>query len=276
MSLSLGKLWFAATPIGNYDDVSLRFKAIIAKADIIAAEDTRRVLNLLDAIEVNYVGKIISFYDHNEAERITGIITAVKEGKQVIVVSDAGMPLVNDPGYGLVQAAIKAGIDFSCLPGPSAVLTALIMSGLPTDRFCFEGFIPRKTGERNKLFQSLSMEARTMIFFETPKRINAAVKEAINYFGAERVAVLCRELTKTHEEIIRGTLAEIWEITKTEVKGELVLLIGGFTGEKYTKITAVSMVKELIAQGIKTKVACKQVAEITGFSANNLYAEIVN
>lgn len=271
MSSFSGKLLLAATPIGNYADASTRLRIALQSADMIAAEDTRKAKNLLNNLKVVFSGKIISFYEHNENFRIQEILATVREGKTVVVISDAGMPVVNDPGYSLVQASIRAGIEPQCLPGPSAILTALILSGLPANKFIFEGFVPRKLGDKQKIFQKLLTEERTVIFFESPRRVGNTLKVAEKILGADRPTVVARELTKVHEEIIRGSLGELTEQITADLKGEIVLLIGGGETKSVSLVAASEQVANLITKGEKLKAACKQVADITGISANQLY-----
>ena len=213
----------AATPIGNDGDASARLCKAIEEADIIAAEDTRRFRGLAARLGVKVGGRVISFYEHNEAERLEGLIDAART-QTVLVVSDAGMPTVSDPGYRLICAAIENGVELSVLPGASAVLTALALSGLPTDRFCFEGFMPRKQSERLTALRALAREERTMIFFESPRRLGQTLTDMAEVFGGERCGAVCRELTKTHEEVTRGTLEELAHTYAGEVLGEIVLV----------------------------------------------------
>ena len=198
-----GSILLAATPIGDTNDASPKLIRALAEADLVAAEDTRRILKLATRLGVRINGDIKSLHEHNENERVDKVLHRAEDGERVLIVSDAGMPTISDPGYRVVSEAAKRGIPVSALPGPSAVLTALSVSGLPTDRFCFEGFIPRKQGERERRLDDLKEEPRTMVFFDSPKRIHENLTDMANIFGGARKAVLCRELTKTHEEIIR-------------------------------------------------------------------------
>ena len=204
-----GQLTVAAVPIGRPEDASPRLRAELESADVIAAEDTRRLRRLAATLNVRITGRLVSYYDVIEARRAAELVTELQAGRDVLVVTDAGMPGISDPGYRLVAAAAAAGIRVTAVPGPSAVTTALAVSGLPTDRFCFEGFPPRKTGERERRFADLATDARTQVFFESPRRLAATLAELCRSHGADRAAVVCREMTKVHEEIRRGTLAEL-------------------------------------------------------------------
>ncbi len=201
-----GVLVLAATPIGDPRDAAPRLAQEIAGADVVAAEDTRRLSRLCAALEVSPTGSVLSYHEHNEASRTADLLARLVAGERVVVVTDAGMPSVSDPGYRLVSAAIEAGVRVTCVPGPSAVLMALAVSGLPVDRFAFEGFPSRKAGERLRALQALAAERRTMIFFEAPHRLDATLAAMAEAFGDDRPAAVCRELTKTYEEVRRGGL----------------------------------------------------------------------
>lgn len=261
----------AATPIGNSHDASDRLKAAIEQADIIGAEDTRRALSLINRLGLETHAKITSVYEHNESRRAGELIEAAKRGQRVLVFSDAGMPTVSDPGYNLVTASTDAGIPLTVIPGPSAVLTALALSGLPTDRFTFEGFLPRKPSQLAKALAKIEGEARTMIFFESPKRIHQTLEAMAIAFGPERPAALCRELTKTYEEVIRKPLGELVKATEGEVRGEICLVVQGSEDTQYDLVALVEQVNELRGDGLKTKAAVKHVAEATGASKKELY-----
>jgi 16S rRNA (cytidine1402-2'-O)-methyltransferase len=228
-----GVLTLAGVPIGQAEDAPARLAAALAAADIIAAEDTRRVRQLAAALDVRMGARVVSYYDAIEARRAAELVAELQAGKDVLVVTDAGMPGISDPGYRLVAAAATAGIRVTAIPGPSAVTTALAVAGLPTDRFCFEGFPPRKGGERERLFAELAADARTQVFFESPRRVAATLAELRDSHGGQRAAVVCRELTKIHEEIVRGSLAEVaaWaaaqEATSAGVRGEITLVVAG-------------------------------------------------
>jgi 16S rRNA (cytidine1402-2'-O)-methyltransferase len=205
----IGTLILAAVPIGRAQDASPRLAAELATADIVAAEDTRRARRLADDLNVKIAGRLVSYYDVIEASRAAELVAELQAGKNVLVVTDAGMPGVSDPGYRVTAAAVAAGIRVTAIPGPSALTTALAVSGLPSDRFCFEGFPPRKPGERQARFTELATDARTQVFFESPRRLHVTLTELVTSHGPDRAAVVCRELTKVHEEILRGTLAEL-------------------------------------------------------------------
>jgi 16S rRNA (cytidine1402-2'-O)-methyltransferase len=224
---SPGRVLLAATPLGRPDDASERLRAALAAARVIAAEDTRRLRRLCADLGVTPAGRVVSFYDANEAGRVPQLLAALEDGQDVLVVTDAGMPSVSDPGYRLVAAAVEAGVDVTALPGPSAVVTALAVSGLPVDRFCFEGFLPRRAGERARAVAALAREPRTIVLFEAPHRLGEALAALAEGFGAGRPAAVCRELTKTHEEVRRGSLGELAEWARGEVRGEITVVIAG-------------------------------------------------
>jgi 16S rRNA (cytidine1402-2'-O)-methyltransferase len=220
-------LILAGVPIGQSGDAGPRLGEALATADVVAAEDTRRLARLSKDLGVQVTGKVISYFEANEAERTPRLLQELREGRSVLLVTDAGMPSVSDPGYRLVAAAAAEGLPVTCLPGPSAVTTALAVSGLPSDRFCFEGFLPRRAGERRARLAELAAERRTTVFFEAPHRLGAFLADASALLGAERAAVVCRELTKTHEEIARGSLAELAERFSGEVRGEVTVVVAG-------------------------------------------------
>src|SRR5258708_186423 len=222
-----GRLILAAAPIGRPQDASASLASALRAAEVIAVEDTRRLRRLATPLDGPVTGRLISYYDDVEAARVPGLIDHLTGGRDVLLITDAGMPGISDPGYRLVTAAIAAGIDVTVLPGPSAVTAALAVSGLPTDRFCFEGFPPRKAGDRARRFADLADERRTMVFFESPRRLASTLAEFADAFGPDRKAVVCRELTKTHEEIIRGTLDDLAQWAKTDVLGEITLVVAG-------------------------------------------------
>jgi 16S rRNA (cytidine1402-2'-O)-methyltransferase len=227
-----GTLVVAAAPIGQPGDISPRLASALASAPVIAAEDTRRVRRLAAALGVRPGARIVSYYDAVEQDRVPGLLAALRAGDDVLLVTDAGMPAVSDPGYRLVAAAAEAGLKVTVLPGPSAVTAALAVSGLPSDRFCFEGFPPRKGGERARRFGELAADPRTHVLFESPRRVAATLAELRDSHGDDRAAVLCRELTKTHEEIVRGSLAELaaWAADQEAsggVRGEITLVVAG-------------------------------------------------
>ena len=235
-----GVLTLAGVPIGRAEDAPARLAAELERADVIAAEDTRRVRRLAAVLDVRLTARLVSYYDVVEARRAADLVAELQAGRNVLVVSDAGMPGISDPGYRLVAAAVAAGIKVTAVPGPSAVTTALAVSGLPTDRFCFEGFPPRKPGERERRFAVLATDTRTQVFFESPRRLAATLRELRRSHGDDRAAVVCRELTKVHEEIRRGTLAELaaWADPDNPVhspgapgsggvRGEITLVVAG-------------------------------------------------
>ncbi|HEX3716178.1 MAG TPA: 16S rRNA (cytidine(1402)-2'-O)-methyltransferase [Trebonia sp.] len=227
-----GVLTLAGAPIGQAEDAPARLAEALAAADVIAAEDTRRVRQLAAALGTRLNGRVVSYYDVIEVRRAAELVTELQAGRDVLVITDAGMPAISDPGYRLVAAASAAGIRVTALPGPSAVTTALAVSGLPTDRFCFEGFPPRKPGERGRRFAELAADPRTQVLFESPRRVAATLAELGESHGGDRAAVVCRELTKTHEEIVRGPLAELaaWAAAQEPsggVRGEITLVVAG-------------------------------------------------
>src|SRR3954454_31541 len=204
-----GLLVLVGAPLGNTGDASARLREVLAGADVVAAEDTRRLARLARDLDVTVGGRIVSYFEGNEERRTPDLVAALRDGAVVAVVTDGGMPSVSDPGYRLVRAALDAGFPVTAAPGPSAVTTALALSGLPSDRFCFEGFLPRTGSHRRSRLRELAAEARTLVFFEAPHRIAGTLGDMAETFGADRTAAVCRELTKTYEEIRRGTLAEL-------------------------------------------------------------------
>ena len=271
-------LILAATPIGNLSDASARLIEHLGTSKFIAAEDTRTLLKLARGLGVKLDAKLFSLHEHNEAERVTQLLE-IAATEDVLVVSDAGMPTVSDPGFVLVRAAIEAGIEVTVIPGPSAVLAALAVSGLPTDRFSFEGFLPRKSGERRKLFQSLLLETRTMVFFESPHRIDDALKDALFVFGESRQATVSRELTKKFEQTIRGTIPELLEWSANPTKGELVLVIAGNSEASVTTATLEELllkVEEGRSAGLSLKQSVAKVAEKHSLSKSDLYQQVLD
>lgn len=263
-------LILAATPIGNLSDASPRLVEHLVGSRFIAAEDTRTLFKLAQALGVKVNAKTFSLHDHNERERLEQLVEVARE-HDLLVVSDAGMPTVSDPGFNLVRACAEAGVDVTIVPGPSAVLSALAVSGLPTDRFTFEGFMPRKDGERRTLFEELLRERRTMIFFESPHRLLDSLQVAADVFGADRKASVSRELTKKFEHTERGTLVELAEWAKSDPKGEFVVVIAG-AGELIRDIhTLVEDVLALVEAGERLKDAVNQIAELSKVSKGELY-----
>jgi 16S rRNA (cytidine1402-2'-O)-methyltransferase len=260
----------AATPIGNLADASERLVEHLKSARFIAAEDTRTTLKLAHALGISLNAKMFSLNEQNEGARLEQLVDLAKE-EDLLVVSDAGMPTVSDPGFLLVRAAVAAGVEVTAIPGPSAVITALAVSGLPTDRFTFEGFIPRKSGDRKKFFGQLVAEARTMVFFEAPHRIEESLSDAIEVFGADRPASLSRELTKKFEQTIRGSLSNLLSWAAGEPKGEMVLVISGSSSEATTVAELVAEVAKLTSNGVRLKDAVAQIAGLHGTSKSELY-----
>jgi 16S rRNA (cytidine1402-2'-O)-methyltransferase len=222
-----GRVVLAATPLGRPADASERLREALATTPVIAAEDTRRLRRLCADLGVTPSGRVVSFFDGNEDSRVPVLLDALAEGNDVLVVTDAGMPSVSDPGYRLVVAAVDASYGVTALPGPSAVLAALAVSALPVDRFCFEGFLPRRAGDRRRALAELAAEKRTLVFFEAPHRLGESLRDLAAAFGGDRPAAVCRELTKTHEEVVRGSLAQLAEWAAGEVRGEITLVVGG-------------------------------------------------
>jgi 16S rRNA (cytidine1402-2'-O)-methyltransferase len=256
--MSHGRLLIGATPLGQPTDASARLVSALRSADVIAAEDTRRIRTLAQALDVKPAGKVVSLYDQNEATRVPGLVAEIAAGATVLLVSDAGMPLISDPGYRLVAACIDAGVAVHCLPGPSAVTTALAVSGLPSEKFCFEGFAPRRHSARMSWLATLAAESRTCVFFESPRRLVDTLGDAVEALGSDREAVVCRELTKTHEEIVRGSLAELAHWAKDGVLGEITVVLAGATPTADVA-TLVAEVTALVEKGMRVKDACAQV-----------------
>jgi 16S rRNA (cytidine1402-2'-O)-methyltransferase len=266
-----GVLVLAATPIGDPRDAAPRLAQEIAGADVVAAEDTRRLSRLCAALEVSPTGSVLSYHEHNEASRTADLLARLVAGERVVVVTDAGMPSVSDPGYRLVSAAIEAGVRVTCVPGPSAVLMALAVSGLPVDRFAFEGFPSRKAGERLRALQALATERRTMIFFEAPHRLDATLAAMAEAFGDDRPAAVCRELTKTYEEVRRGGLRSLAEWAAEGVRGEITIVVGGAPEVAVDLASALHDVQERVAAGERLKDVTTDVAAATGLSRKELY-----
>ena len=263
-------LILAATPIGNLADASPRLIEHLTGSSYIAAEDTRTLYKLAQALGIQVTAKTYSLHDHNEHERIDQLVEIARE-HDLLVVSDAGMPTVSDPGFNLVRACAQQGIAVTVIPGPSAVLSALAVSGLPTDRFTFEGFLPRKDGERRTLFEELLREQRTMIFFESPHRIHDSLQVAADIFGADRQASVSRELTKKFEHTERGTLAELVAWAADEPKGEMVIVLAGAASVLRDITSLVSDVLALAESGIGLKQAVAEIAEVSRVSKSELY-----
>ena len=263
-------LILAATPIGNLSDASPRLVEHLRESRFIAAEDTRSLLKLANSLGIKLNARLFSLHEHNEGDRIESILEIAAE-ESVLVVSDAGMPTVSDPGFLLVRAAVAAGIEVTVIPGPSAVLSALAVSGLPTDRFSFEGFLPRKSGDRRKTFASLARESRTMVFFESPHRILESLQDAAAELGVNRRASVSRELTKKFEHTERGTLAELADWASTEPRGEMVLVIAGAEVIEAKPDDLIQQVLALIEDGARLKEAVAEIASAAGASKSELY-----
>lgn len=268
-----GMLILGGTPIGNLSDASDRLRQALATADIIAAEDTRKLRTLTTGLGVRTAGRIITNHDHNETERSATIVRAVAEGNTVLLLSDAGMPTISDPGYIAATAVAEANLPVTVIPGPSAALTALALSGLPTDRFTFEGFLARKGSERTKRIVSLAVEERTMIFYESPHRTATTLADFTRVFGGERRGAVCRELTKLHEQTLRGTLTELAQwAAENQVRGEIVIVIAGAdTPEPPNANELVNTVLQRVHDGERLKTACAAVAAETGAPKRELY-----
>jgi 16S rRNA (cytidine1402-2'-O)-methyltransferase len=272
-------LILAATPLGNPGDASSRLKSAIKDATIIAAEDSRRFHRLCQDIEVTFTAKVVSFFEGNEEDRTKELLVELKNGATVLVVSDAGMPTISDPGFRLMRESIAQDIQVQVIPGPSAVTMAIALSGLPTDRFSFEGFPPRTAGARTSTFEKLRFEERTMVFFEAPHRLKESLSDAVEVFGPERKGAICREMTKRYEESIRGTLSELlsWA-SANEVLGEITLVVQGaeIDSALRTANDMVDRVREFEAAGMDRKGAIATVADEFGISKRLVYAAVVD
>ncbi len=269
-----GTLYLVGTPIGNLGDLSERARETLARADLVACEDTRRTGRLLRAVGLR--ARLVSFFEGNEARRTGELLAALREGRDVAVVSDAGMPGLSDPGERLVRAAVAAGIDVRVVPGPSAAIAALVVSGLPTDRFAFEGFLPRRASERRARLEALAAEPRTVVLFESPRRVGAFLRELLEILGDRRVA-LCRELTKLHEEVLRGRASEVLAaLGEREPRGEVVLVVEGAppAGEPSLE-AALEEARGLVAAGLRRREAAAAVARRHGVAANAVYRALI-
>ncbi|MBA2739418.1 MAG: 16S rRNA (cytidine(1402)-2'-O)-methyltransferase [Nocardioidaceae bacterium] len=268
-------LVLAATPIGQAGDAPPRLAAELAGAGVVAAEDTRRLRRLTTALGIQPGGRVMSYFEGNERQRIPELLEALLAGERVVLVTDAGMPSVSDPGYRLVTAAVAAGVRVSVVPGPSAVLAALAVSGLPVDRFCFEGFLPRKAGERARRLADVAEERRTLVFFEAPHRTAATLAALAEAFGADRPAAVCRELTKTHEEVRRGPLSELAQWAGAGVRGEVTLVVAGAPAAAPPgEADLVSAVAALEASGRSRRDAITEVARRHGVRRRDVYAAV--
>ena len=274
MSASDGILLVAATPLGNVGDASARLRDALASADVVAAEDTRKARRLAADLGVRIGGKVISHYDAVESERAQVIAGHVAAGRTVLVVTDAGMPSVSDPGLAAVRACIEADLPVTCLPGPSAVTTALVLSGLPSDRFVFEGFLPRRDGQRRQRLRSLASEPRTIVFFESPRRLQSCLADMVEFFGPDRPVAVCRELTKTYEEVLRATVGELFERVEG-ILGEVTVVVAGAPEVVVAPADLVAEVAERVGAGMRRSEAVAAVAKEFGVSRRELYALVV-
>lgn len=260
----------AATPIGNLGDASTRLVEALRNAEVIAAEDTRTAIHLMRALGVENRPRLIALHEHNERDRAGEIVELARSG-DVLVLTDAGMPAISDPGFPLVEAAAAAGVTVTALPGPSAVLMALAVSGLPTDRFTFEGFLPRKQGDRIRVLTDLADERRTMVFFESPHRLGESLVDLAGAMGDTRRVVVCRELTKLHEEVRRGTAAELVEWARDGVRGEICVVVEGAEAREVELVDGIALVLQAVAAGDRLKEAAAEVSAATGLSKRDLY-----
>ena len=270
-------LVLAGAPIGRADDASPRLVATLATAELVAAEDTRRLHRLCADLDITLTGRVVSYFEGNETQRTPELLVALRAGQRVVLVTDAGMPTVSDPGYRLVAAAAAEGLPVTCVPGPSAVTTALAVSGLATDRFCFEGFLPRKAGERRARLAELQADRRTTVLFEAPHRLADALADMAAVLGPERRAVVCRELTKTYEQVVRGTLPELAAWATGGVRGEVTLVLEG-APEPTVELTATELVRQVgvrEAAGLTRKEAIVAVASETGLPRREVYDAMV-
>jgi 16S rRNA (cytidine1402-2'-O)-methyltransferase len=269
---STGTLFLVGTPIGNLGDMTDRARETLGAVDLVAAEDTRRTGTLLKRFGIR--ARMVSFHDANDRERTAEVLDALRAGRDVALVSDAGMPGVSDPGFRLVRACVEAGVDVRVVPGPSAVLSALVISGLSPDRFVYEGFLPRRAGERRRRLLELASEPRTIVLFESPRRLGAVLRDAAEALGDRRVAV-ARELTKLHEEVIRGTISEVRPLVE-DLKGEVVLVVEGRPNEPTMGLEdLVRQAQELVAGGARKREAAAAVARRHGASANEIYRALI-
>jgi 16S rRNA (cytidine1402-2'-O)-methyltransferase len=278
-----GQLVLAGAPLGNAADASPRLAEALVTADVIAAEDTRRLKRLATDLGVRLTARVVSYFEANEATRTPELIEELQAGRRVLLVTDAGMPSVSDPGYRLVAGAVAAGVAITCVPGPSAVTTALALSGLPVDRFCFEGFLPRRAAERRSRLEALAAEPRTLVFFEAPHRVVDSLAALAGAFGADRPAAVCRELTKTYEEIKRGPLSELAAWAEPGVKGEITLVVGGAvarggfasSARSFSTADLVDMVDAAELAGMTRKEAVIAVGKATGAGRRAVFEAVV-
>jgi 16S rRNA (cytidine1402-2'-O)-methyltransferase len=274
-----GVLVVAATPIGNVADASPRLVAALAQADVVAAEDTRRLRRLCADLDVTPAGRLVSLFEGNESRRAADLVAAVRSGRTVLLVTDAGTPLVSDPGYRVVAACAADHLPVTVLPGPSAALAALVVSGLPSDRFAVEGFLPRRAGERDRRLAALASDPRTLVLFESPRRTAATLQALVAAFGPHRPAALCRELTKTHEQVRRGTLADLAAQAQAEpVLGEVTLVVGGRTAPSVDAgdpAALARLVQQREEAGLSRKEAIADAAREAGVPKREVYAAVV-
>jgi 16S rRNA (cytidine1402-2'-O)-methyltransferase len=274
----VGRLLLAGVPLGNPGDATARLRDALATADIVAAEDTRRLRRLAADLGVTIAGRIVSYFDGNEQRRTPELAGDLVAGATVLLVTDAGMPSVSDPGYRLVAAAVERDVPVTVLPGPSAVTAALALSGLPCDRFCFEGFPPRKPGERRAVFGALAAERRTMVFFEAPHRIAASLADLAGAFGADRPAAVCRELTKTYEEVRRGPLGELAEWAAGGLLGEITVVVAGAPDRPDAPMNAAGLASAVAdgeASGLTRKEAIAAVASANGLPKRDVFDAVI-
>jgi 16S rRNA (cytidine1402-2'-O)-methyltransferase len=272
-----GRLVLGGAPLGQPGDVGPRLREVMASADVLAVEDTRRLHRLAADLGVTFSGRVVTFHESVEKARLPGLLAALADGATVLLLTDAGMPSVSDPGYTLVRAAIEAGVPVTSVPGPSAVTTALAVSGLPVDRFCFEGFLPRRSGERRSVLAALADERRTMVFFESPHRLADALLDAAAALGDDREAAVCRELTKTYEEIRRGPLTELAAWAADGVRGEITLVVAG-AAERVEELDAAQLAAAVAAEeaaGATRKDAIRAVVVRTGLPKRTVFDAVV-
>ncbi len=273
-----GLLVLAGTPLGNPADAPPRLREVLASADLVAAEDTRRLRRLLGDLQVDRDGPVLAFYEDVEVQRLPRLLQVLDEGGTVALVSDAGMPSLSDPGYRATRAAVEAGHRVTVVPGPSAVTAALAVSGLPCDRFCFEGFLPRRPGERRARLAALATEERTQVYFESPHRVARTLADMAEQLGGQRRAVVCRELTKTHEEVRRATLSELATWTEDGLRGEITLVVAGAPAAAAPPLAASELaerVAQLEAAGAPRRAAIAEVATATGLRKRVVYDAVV-
>lgn len=269
-----GVLIVAATPLGNPADASARLRDALAGADIVAAEDTRKARRLAADLGVRISGRVISHYDAVESQRAQLLADYVGQGLTVLVVTDAGMPAVSDPGLAVVRRCIEQGLPVTCYPGPSAVTTALVLSGLPSDRFCFEGFLPRRAGQRRQRLRALAEEQRTLVFYESPRRLQDCLTDMVELWGPDRQVAVCRELTKVYEQVLRGTLGELADQVG-DILGEVTLVVAGAQPTQTQIADLLPRVESLVADGIRRSEAVARVAREAGVSRRELYDAVM-